>query len=193
MMAKVRRLRTRGDLLKAERARQLRDLLLAHSEGLPKRLVSELLLALDRNTEADGSSWGFLMLWADKFDAVCEWLETESDFPRMAPRLFRKLLKFLNPADQQILLTREEMAELVEAHPQHVSTVMNELLFIGAVRRERVRVPGLRGPGVVQWYLNPTIGTHLPHKARERALTEAAELKPNPKPARKKRKLEVVE
>ena len=193
MMAKVRRLRTRGDLLKAERARQLRDLLLAHSEGLPKRLVGELLLALDRNTEADDSNWGFVMLWADKFDAVCEWLETESDFPRMAPRLFRKLLKFLNPADQQILLTREEMAELVEAHPQHVSTVMNELLFIGAVRRERVRVPGLRGPGVVQWYLNPTIGTHLPHKARERALTEAAELKPNPKPPRKKRKLEVVE
>jgi hypothetical protein len=193
MMAKVRRLRTRADLLKADRAQQLRDLLLAHSDGLPKRLIGELLLALDRNTEADDGDWGFVMLWADKFDAVCEWLETESDFPRMAPRLFRKLLKFLNPADQQILLTREEMAELVEAHPQHVSTVMNELLFIGAVRRERVRVPGLRGPGVVQWYLNPTIGTHLRKKARQRAQAEASELKPDPKPTRKKRKLEPVD
>jgi hypothetical protein len=134
------------------------------------------------------------VLYALQFNAVADWLEEHSARPRMAVRLFRHLLRFVDPRTDEILRTRDELAKLVKARPADVSTVMNELVAIGAVRRERERVPGLKGPGMVRWYLSPLVATHLPLKARERAQAEAPvlELVP-PAKGRKRPKLTPVE
>jgi hypothetical protein len=114
-------------------------------------------IAIDRNTEADSDDgdWRFILMGPVEFDLVCEWLEANSKRPRMATRLFRKLFQFVDRRNQQILRSRDELAELVGADPDHVSRVMSKLVSLGVLRSERVPVPGLKGPGAVHWYLNP--------------------------------------
>jgi hypothetical protein len=191
MMAKVRRLRTKAARLKARQGEALRQMVLDYPEPLPNRAVGEILIAIDHNTEAesDDGDWRFILMGPVEFDLVCEWLETESTHPRMAPRLFRKLFQFVDRRNQEILRSRDELAEMVDAHPDHVSKVMNELVSTGVLRRERVPIPGLKGPGAVHWYLNPWVATHFGKPARIRAQAEAPGLKLVPKPKRSRQKL----
>jgi hypothetical protein len=193
-MAKVERLRTKPERFKAQQGEALRQLVLDYGEALPRRAVGEILIAIDRNTEAEGGDWRFLLMGPEEFNAVADWLDEHSVCPRMAMRLFRNLFRFVDPRTQEILRTRDELAELVAADPDDVSKVMGELVRIGVLRRERVPVPGLRGPGMVRWYMNPTVATRLGGKARERAQAEAKalDLAP-PKKDRKRPKLAPVE
>jgi hypothetical protein len=69
---------------------------------------------------------------------------------------------------------------------------MNELVAIGAVRSERVPVPGLKGPSMVRWYLSPLVASHLPLKARERAQAEATALELAPPKKSRRPKLTPV-
>jgi hypothetical protein len=188
MMAKVERLRTKPERLKAQQGMALRQLVLDFfGDAGPNRTVGELLIAIDRVTATDRDDWRFILMAAEQFNAVADWLEEHSARPRMAVRLFRHLLRFVDPRTDEILRTRDELAELIKARPADVSTVMNELVAIGAIRRERERVPGLKGPGMVHWYLNPLVATHLPLKARERAQAEASPLELAPPEKGKKR------
>jgi hypothetical protein len=195
MVAKVHWLRTKADRLKARQGEALRQMVLEYEEPLPNRAVGEILIAIDRNTEAesDDGDWRFILMGPVEFDLVCEWLEANSKRPRLATRLFRKLFQFVDRRNQEILRTRDELAELVGADPDHVSRVMSELVSIGVLRSERVPVPGLKGPGAVHWFLNPWVATHFGKAARIRAQAEAPELKLVPKPKRVRRKLEPVE
>jgi hypothetical protein len=173
MVASLSRFRTRANRLKAQEGEKLRQLVLDYGDALPRRAVGEILLAIDRVTDAERDDWRFLLMAAEQFNAVADWLEEHSRRPRLALRLFRHLLRFVDPRTDEILRTREELAELVKARPDDVSTVMAELVKVGAVRQERVRVPGMKGPGIARWYLNPTIATSRPVSDRQRAQAEA--------------------
>jgi hypothetical protein len=193
-MAKVERLRTKPERLKAQQGAALRQLVLDFfGDAGPNRTVGELLIAIDRVTATDRDDWRFILMAAEQFNAVADWLEEHSARPRMAMRLFRNLFRFVDPRTQEILRTRDELAELVAADPDDVSKVMSELVAIGVLRRERVPVPGLKGPGVVRWHLNPTVATHMPLKARERAQAEAPPLELAPPKKSRRPKLTAVE
>jgi predicted transcriptional regulator len=74
------------------------------------------------------------------------------------------------------MLTREEMAEQIGEEPSNVSRIMTELEGIGAITRQRLKVAGMRGPGVVRYFMNPNIATHLPKKHRGKAQAKAPKL-----------------
>jgi hypothetical protein len=176
MAAKVREFRSKAQKAQARRAGQLRQLLLDLEPLLPSAPVGELLNALPLD-EADASDPRFIMIYIEDFIAVADWLEEHSRSPRAATRLLRQMLRFVHPTTQEVLRSREELAQLAKTTPAEVSIIMNELLTIQAVRRERVPVKGMRGPGVVRWYVNPRLGTHLPKELRKLAHAQAPELK----------------
>jgi predicted ArsR family transcriptional regulator len=52
------------------------------------------------------------------------------------------------------MLTREEIAEQVGVPVNHISQIMNELVAFGAIFSEREKIAGMRGPGLVRYYMN---------------------------------------
>jgi hypothetical protein len=74
-----------------------------------------------------------------------------------------------------------------------VSTSAADLESIGAISPRRERVAGMRGPGMVRYFMNPNVGTHLLGHVREEAQAQASPLKLDPKPKPRKPKLVPVE
>jgi hypothetical protein len=91
------------------------------------------------------------------------------------------------------MLTREQMAEQIAEAPDNVSRIMTELEGIGAISRRRERVAGMRGPGMVRYFMNPNVATHLVGAARDKAQTKAPPLTPASSPKRRRPKLAPVE
>jgi hypothetical protein len=50
---------------------------------------------------------------------------------------------------------------------------MTDLEFFRAISRKRTKIAGMRGPGVVSYFMSPHVGTHLPEGARDRAQDDA--------------------
>ena len=101
--------------------------------------------------------------------AGVEWLEAHSRRPLKAMRLWSLLFTDIDRETGEVLLTREQMAELTGIAVQHISNIMAELESIGAIMRRRERVDGMRGPGRVRYYMNPMVATHLGGGARDQA------------------------
>ena len=100
--------------------------------------------------------------------AVARWLAQNSERPQKAMLLWAELFDRLRRDTGQIMLSRDELAQLLGEHPSNVSKIMGELGSIGAVitRRERVR---LRGPARSSYFMNPNVATNLSGAARDRA------------------------
>jgi len=64
------------------------------------------------------------------------------------------LFDHLFPHTGQIMLTREEIAEAVGIRVNEVTAIMNELVGFGAIFTEREKVAGMRGPGLVRYFMN---------------------------------------
>lgn len=79
------------------------------------------------------------------------------------------MFSFLVPETGEVLLRRDQFADELGVAPRVVSTIMSELVAFGAMRRERVRIAGMRGPGAVRYFVNPNAGTHMSGKARDDA------------------------
>lgn len=52
------------------------------------------------------------------------------------------------------MLTREEIVETVGVPPQHISEIMRELVKFGTIFSDRKKVAGMRGSGLVRYYMN---------------------------------------
>lgn len=174
MAARVVRLRTRVDRLRGEQAAQLRQHLLAYAEraGLPQRAVGQIVATIDQQTASE-NGWTFVMLSPADNDRVVEWLARNSKRPQIAMRLWAKLFRHLDRDTGEVLQSRDELADALGVKSDHVSEIMGELARIGAISSQRVRIPGMRGPGVARYFMNPRIGTHLPEKARDNAQADA--------------------
>lgn len=175
MPARLVRLRTKADKLRAEKAEELRQMILAF-DGLPKRAAGELLAAIDRSTAAD-NGWTFVMMSPADNARVVSWLVANSGRPLVAVRLWALCFEHLRRDTGEIVMTREELAEAVGASADHVSAIMGELEGLGAISRQRVKVAGMRGPGLVRYFMNPTIATHQTGVARVMAQAEAPKLR----------------
>ena len=191
MAAVLRRLRTTPGRLREEQAAALRQMILA-VPGLPEPAVGSIVAAIDRETVAE-NGWTFVMLSPAQNRAVVNWLLEHSSRPQKAISLWSLLFEHLRRDTGEIMLTREQMAEQIVEEPKHVSTIMTELESIGAIDRRREKVPGMRGPGVARYFMNPNVATHLTGKLRDKVQAEASPVKPDPRPKRRQPKLVPVE
>jgi len=171
MAAKVRRLLSRPDRLRAEQATQLRQALLPFEDEMP-HAVRELVAHIAQQTAAK-AGWTFIMISPEQNRAVVWWLQANSRRPMQAMGLWAVLFTAVDHDTGEIMLTRDQLAEMTRTTVQTVSAIMSELEGIDAIIRRRERVPGMRGPGRVRYFMNPVVGTHLPGGARDKAQAEA--------------------
>jgi hypothetical protein len=169
MAGKLVRLRTKADRLRSEQAAQVRQAVL-DLPGLPEQAVSAIISTIDQQTAAE-NGWTFVMLSPAANDLVVSWMLEHSKRPQMAMRLWSKLFLHLDRETGEILQTRDELAASINAKADHVSEIMGELEGFGAISKSRVKVAGLRGPGMVRYFMNPNVGTHQTGQAR--ALSQA--------------------
>jgi DNA-binding transcriptional ArsR family regulator len=109
---------------------------------------------------------------------IVEYLDRHSTRPRKAIRLWAHLFSALPPDSNEVMLTRDELAEKIGVRPSDVSAIMGELQEVGAVYRER------HGRGV-RYFVNPRLGTHMGGAVRDRAQAAAPFLRlvgPDPEP-----------
>lgn len=175
MAAGIVRLRTRNDRLKAEQAELVRQAVLSLPD-LPAQAVSQIVATIDRQTSAD-NEWTFVMMSPADNAKVVDWLMEHSKRPQLAVRLWAKLFLNLRRDTGEIVQTRDELADSVGATAEHVSRVMTELETVGAISRKRVKVAGMRGPGMVRYFMNPHVATHETGKARATAQASFGKLR----------------
>ncbi len=171
MAAQLIKLRTKRDRLKTDQAAALRQLVLDFPD-LPQRAVGELIATIDRQTVSK-SGWTFVMLSPEQNASVVQWLADNSARPIVAMRLWAQLFNNLRTDTGEIVQTRDELAEALGAKPTEISQIMGELATIGAISRVRERVAGMRGPGLVRYFMNPRVATNLTGAARDQAQAEA--------------------
>lgn len=176
MALRVEKLRTKADRLRAEQAEPLRQMVLAYP-GLPERAAGEIVATIDRNTAAE-NGWTFVMMSPADNAKVVDWLVANSARPLVAVRLWARCFDHLRRDTGEIMQTRDELAEAIKAPAEEVSRIMTELESFGAITKERIRVPGMKGPGMVRYRMNAWIATHIRDSAaRDRAQAEAPQLR----------------
>ncbi len=171
MAAAIHRPSFKPERLRRDQATRLRAALLPFEGEMPEE-VRQLISHIDRRT-ASRNGWTFVMISPEQHAAVVEWLLANSGRPMQAVLLWSKLFTAMRIDTGEILLTRDQLAELVGDTVQHVSTIMSELEGIDAIIRRRERVAGMRGPGRVRYFMNPVVGTHLAGGERDKAQAEA--------------------
>lgn len=156
-MRNVTRLKTQKDRLQEDQANLLKQAILPFAETSPamREAVGRLYVQIKNLTTPDpGTTEPFVMIRPAQNLAVVRWLNANSKRPHKATEIWAILFDHLMPHTGQIMLTREEIAEIVGISADNVSKVMNELVKFGAIFSERERVEGLRGPGLVRYYMN---------------------------------------
>jgi len=143
--------------------------------GLPERAVGAIVATIDQQTAAE-NGWTFVMLSPADNDLVVSWMLEHSKRPQKAMRLWSKLFLHLDRITGEILQTRDELAEAIGVKADHVSEIMGELEHFGAISKQRVRVAGMRGPGVVRYFMNPNVATHQTGVIRDNAQKAAPTL-----------------
>ena len=125
---------------------------------LPEQAETDMLVTIQRyETNGQSSQWNFNMISPAQCLAVWNVIDGMPE-PRTTHRVFRYALTHFETNTGVICLTREEIAERVGVRPEEVSSAMGRLEKIGAIIRERVKVPGMKGPGKAQYRLNPHVG-----------------------------------
>lgn len=118
-------------------------------------VVRYLLTIVSRCTIPEpGTTSPFIMLHPKQFIAVANWLAANSKRPAKALHTWIVLLGHFKKHTGEITLTRDQIAEKVNVHPNTIGTVMREMVRYGAIFSKREKIPGLRGPGKVVYYMN---------------------------------------
>lgn len=180
----------RRNRLRADQALKLRQALLPFAEEFPDQ-VRGLIRQIDRQT-ASRNRWTFMLMSPGMNAAVVRYLLKNSDQPMKAVELWSICYENLCRETGEIMLSREEMAKRIDVVPNKVSTIMNELARINAILPRREKTPGVRGLGIVRYYMSPHVATHLPGAERDLAQFEAPEIDFSPK-SKKQPKLRLVE
>ena len=155
-MADVTRFIPKAERLKADQVAHTRQMIL--DLGLPERATEDMLIVLQRH-ETGGvlADWTFNMISPAQCLLVWNAIE-EGDKPHETRRVFDYVLTHIETNTGLVTLTRDELAEKARIPAREVSRAMGRLEKLGAVVRERVKVPGMRGPGKARYRLNPHVG-----------------------------------
>lgn len=147
-----------------------------HPDPYISNMATELKRSVRRNTAPD-NGWDFAMIGRLENRAAVSFLRKESTRPLVALEVWAVIIEHLSMNDSVIPLTRAELAREVGCTASHISEVMTELETLGAVTRERHACPGVRGPGVVRYSVNPWFATRLSNGDRVAAQSKV----PRPK------------
>jgi hypothetical protein len=173
-MGSIVQLKTKPDRLRQDQADLLRQAILPFEDQLPDA-VRSLIGHIDRQT-ASRNKWTFVMLSPEQNAIVVDYLAQHSKRPLVAMRLWALCFKHLRTDTGEILLTREEIAEKLNQRAPEISEMMSELVDFGAIIRRRQKVGGMKGPGMVHYFMNPRVATHLSGKERDEAQEQAPPL-----------------
>lgn len=171
MAAVLHRFVSPADRFRRDEADRLRAVLASEREAAPvdrQFLYEAVQVDIDRRTASSREKEGFLLVYPE-FSMVSEWLVANSSRKLLALRLWAFLLGHVDRFTGDVALSRDEIADALGAPVGDVSRVTSELVDCCALSRRRVRVPGMRGSGVVRYTLNPLVGTHLGNKLRQEA------------------------
>jgi hypothetical protein len=118
---------------------------------------------------------GFVMAFMDFVEAVSDHLSSPnvSRRPLMAVRLWLRCIGRLDDKTNEILASRQELAESLDIPASEVSRVMSELVRINAIERLTTRAGRPRGAGVVRYKLNERVANHYGEGKREAAMARA--------------------
>jgi CRP-like cAMP-binding protein len=174
-MAHIVNLQTRPDRLRKGQDEALRQVLLPFEDEIPGGVLREILTLIDRRS-ASRNKWTFVMLSPEQNLKVVDYLAANSTRPILAMKAWALCFHHLRTDTGEIMLHREELAQKLGTTSEHVSTIMSELVKFGAIIRRRQRVAGLRGPGLVQYFMNPRVATHLGGAERDKAQEDAPPL-----------------
>jgi hypothetical protein len=170
----------RRDLIRPDQAATLCQLLLPFTDEMGDT-IHELIYHIDRRTQVT-TKWTFVMLSPSQNATIVNFLIEHSKRPMQAVRLWALCFEHLNNETGEIMLRREEIAEQLAIPGTAVSEIMSELKSRNAIITRRSQVRGMRGQGIVRYFMNPTVATHLPGKARQLAQDAApAVTRPEPK------------
>lgn len=180
MSAVIRRFRGRPERLRQDESARVRAVLVPFVEdGFSSPQLSaaagRLIAVLDGET-ASVNRWSFVMLSPAQNASVVEYLVAHSERPFVAVRVWALCFEHLRMDTGEIVLGREEIAAKLGVSARDVSRVVSELVECGALSRVRERVAGVRGRGVVRYFMNPSVATHLSGKARDDAQAAAPRL-----------------
>ena len=173
-MGTIAQLRTRPDRIREDQADLLRQALLPFEDQMPEA-VRSLIGHLDRQT-ACRNKWTFVMLSPEQNGIVVRYLADHSERPMIALKLWALCFEHLRTDTGEIMLNREEIAEKLGQRVQEISEIMTELVEFGAIIRKRQKVGGMKGPGMVHYFMNPRVATHLSGKQRDEAQEQAPPL-----------------
>jgi CRP-like cAMP-binding protein len=168
MAADIQRLRTRPERANDQAALALRQLLDFAPDLISERLASRVKLELDQR-EPSNAGWRFVQMSATANRMVVRWLRQHSARPMVAAELWAACLERIRHETGEVMATRDELAVEVGVSAVEVSRLMGELVSIDVIIRRREKVPGMRGPGPVRYFINPNAATRLGGKARDDA------------------------
>lgn len=150
-------------------------------EGAPgdlKLLLSRAIYSAQKQSRPNTEGlWpgGFTMISRDQTKLVWDAIRAlpPEDRPQQVRHAFDLALLSLRQDTGEIMMRRDELAEEIGCSPQNVSQIMGVLERMGAVRRTRQKVPGIRGPGVAVYYINPHVGWNGSLDARKAEADES--------------------
>lgn len=141
---------------KAEAARQaVLDL------DLPSKATEDMLVTIARHENGGKiADWKFNMLNPSQCLAVWNAIRAlpASERPHQVRHLFDLILTHIEQNTGIVTMTREELAHEIGTDPRNISTMMGTLEEMKVVFRERVKVAGMRGPGIARYRLNQWVG-----------------------------------
>jgi len=175
MAATITRLTPKTERLRQDQADLLRQALLPFEEQMPADAFRAVIGLIDRQT-ATRKKWTFVMLSPEQNAVVVDYLAEHSKRPLTALRVWALCFKYLRTDTGEILLTRDEIADKVGQRPQEISQIMSELVAFRAITRARQKVGGMKGPGMVHYFMNPNVATHLSGSERDVAQEESPPL-----------------
>jgi len=168
--AQIKRLQPKDKQIKQEQLKQLQAMLDLFPEVNEKKTSAVLWEIKRKNKLNDPNIWTFIMISPEQNRSVVNWLDEKSTQPRKALRLWALLFEYVHRETQQIMLSRQEIAEKIKIRPNDVSRIMSELESINAILKKK------EGRGVI-YYMNPNVANHYPQEIREQKQKETPKLK----------------
>ena len=154
-MSNITRFIPKAERIKSGQAEKIRQLVFEFQ--LSNQATEDFLIVLQRH-ETGGAlaNWTFNMISPKQCLAVWDAIET-GECPHETDKVFKLLITHVETNTGIMTLTREEIAERIGTAPRNVSSAMKRLEDMGVVFRERVKVPGMKGPGKARYRLNPHV------------------------------------
>jgi CRP-like cAMP-binding protein len=158
MTAQVHRLLPNRERIKRAEARDRMDEI--DQWGLPVWLREKVRNELFRASEPETArpAFGkFAMFSVAQMGAIWGWIRTlpAQQRPQEVRHALDLAILHMRQDTGEVMLTRDQMAEAMKCRPDRVSQAMKVLSRAGIILTERRRVEGMRGPGIVAYFVNP--------------------------------------